>query len=321
MLSALIIRITVVFFLISGATAGAAIYSFKDKQGNVHLTDTPPDETYGLILTTFKRPREFIKPVGTGNHYLDMIQKISREKGLPWNLLMAIIKTESNFDPMALSPAGAKGLMQLMPGVCKDYGVKDPFDIQENLRTGAGYFRWLFDRFKNVTLAMAAYNAGPGRIVEYKGVPPFKETRQYIKKVIWYCDYYEKRQSLLTLPRASELFDQGVQAMTRRDLILAENCFGKVVSQFPDSPEANYNLALISEHMGNPDKAVSLYQKTLEVSPFFKEAYYNLAIIYEQKGLLTRAVENWKGYLQSETRPDEIKKAVEYIKELCMIRQ
>ncbi|MDY0222301.1 MAG: transglycosylase SLT domain-containing protein [Desulfobacterium sp.] len=307
-------------FLFPCFTAGAAIYSIRDELGNVHITDTPPDETYGLVLTTFKRPRGFIKPVGTGNTYLDLIHEISQEKGLPWNLLMAIIKTESNFDPMVVSPRGAKGLMQLMPGVCKDYGVKDPFDVRENIRAGAGYFRWLFDRFNNITLAMAAYNAGPGRIVEYNGVPPFKETRQYIKKVVWYSGFYEDKEPLLTLPKASKTFELGIQAMDRGDFLLAKTNFKKVAAQFPDSPEANYNLALISEHMGHPDRAVSLYRKTLAVSPFFKEAHYNLAIIYEQKGLIIQAIETWRGYLQSETRTDEIKKAVEYIKELNMIR-
>jgi len=156
------LRIGVLVFIMSGFTATAALYSHKDKHGNVYITDTPPDGTYQLLLTTFKKPREFKKLVGTGNHFLDMIQKISREKGLPWNLLMAIIKTESNFDPKAVSSRGAKGLMQLMPGVCKDYGVSDPFDVKQNIRAGTSYFRWLFDRFKDVNLAMAAYNADPG---------------------------------------------------------------------------------------------------------------------------------------------------------------
>ncbi len=320
-LTFLLIRTGILFFLFSGFTAGAAIYSATDKFGNVHISDSPPDETYSLILTTFKRPKGFIKPVGTGNTYLDLIHRTSQEKGLPWNLLMAIIKTESNFDPKAVSPSGAKGLMQLMPGVCKDFNVIDPFDIRENIRAGAGYFRWLFDRFKDITLAMAAYNAGPGRIVEYNGVPPFKETRHYIKKVIWYSGYYEKKKSLLMLPNASKLFEQGIQAMDKGDFLLAKTNFRKVVTRFPDSPEANYNLGLIFERMGDPNRAVSLYLRTLDANPFFKEAHYNLAIIYEQKGLLNQAIDTWKGYLQSETRPEEIKKAVGYIKELGMVER
>ena len=256
-------------FFITGTTSGAAIYSFKDEQGNVHLTDSAPDDRYKLLLTTFKRPREFIRPMGTGSHYLDMIQNTAKQQGIPWTLLLSIIKTESNFDPKAVSPRGARGLMQLMPGVCRDYGVQDPFDIKENLRAGAGYFRKLFDRFKDIVLAMAAYNAGPGRVDQYNGVPPFKETRQYIKKILWYYEFYEKKGKLLTLPRSSALFDQGVQALEQGDLILAAGYFRKVAGQFPDSPETNYNLALIAESLGDWDQAINSYKKTLEVSPLF----------------------------------------------------
>jgi tetratricopeptide (TPR) repeat protein len=314
-----LLQIGVLVFILSGATATAALYSFEDKHGNVHITDTPPDDTYHLLLTTFKTPRTFKKFVGTGYHHLDMIQQIARDKGLPWNLLMAIIKTESNFDPRAVSSRGAKGLMQLMPGVCKDYDVKDPFDVKQNIQAGAGYFRWLFDRFKDVKLAMAAYNAGPGRVDQYNGVPPFKETRQYIQKVLWYYAFYERKQPLLTLPEVSRFFGQGIQALVRGDLALAATRFSTVVNRFPDSPEANYNLALISGQIGHPDRAIALYQKALAISPYFKEAHYNLAILYEQKGMVTRAIDTWKGYLEAETRPEEMRKAMGYIRELGMV--
>jgi tetratricopeptide (TPR) repeat protein len=123
------------------------------------------------------------------------------------------------------------------------------------------------------------------------------------------------------LPNASKLFEQGIQAMDKGDFLLAKTNFRKVVTRFPDSPEANYNLGLIFERMGDPNRAVSLYLRTLDANPFFKEAHYNLAIIYEQKGLLNQAIDTWKGYLQSETRPEEIKKAVGYIKELGMVER
>ena len=314
-----LLGIGILAFILSGFPASAALYSVEDEHGNVHITDTPPDDTYHLLLTTFKTPRTFKKLVGTGHHHLDMIQAMARETNVPWNLVMAIIKTESNFDPMAVSSRGAKGLMQLMPGVCKDYKVKDPFDVRENIRAGTRYFRWLFDRFKDVTLSMAAYNAGPGRVDQYNGVPPFKETRQYIQKVLWYYNFYEKKQPLLTLPQVSVFFDQGIQALDRGDLALAATRFNTVVRRFPDSPEDNYNLALISGQIGHPDRAIALYQKALAISPYFKEAHYNLAILYEQKGMVTRAIDTWKGYLKAETRPEEMRKAMGYIHELGMV--
>lgn len=101
----------------------------------------------------------------------------------PW-LVAAVIQTESAFDPLAISRVGAAGLMQLMPAAAADHNVKDPFDPDENLRGGAQHLRGMVDRFKSLPLALAAYNAGATTVERYQGIPPYKETRNYVRKVI-----------------------------------------------------------------------------------------------------------------------------------------
>ncbi len=105
----------------------------------------------------------------------------------PW-LLVALVRAESNFDPGAVSRAGAAGLTQLMPGTVSDRGVTDVFDPAQNLDAGAGYLRAMLDRFGSLTLALAAYNAGPTTVERYQGVPPYRETRDYVRKTTkWFC--------------------------------------------------------------------------------------------------------------------------------------
>jgi soluble lytic murein transglycosylase-like protein len=106
---------------------------------------------------------------------------------------MAIIMTESGFDPKAESNRGAKGLMQLMPSTAKSLGVEDCFDPEENVYAGVFYFKKLLNRFGgDIELALAAYNAGSKRVRRYNGVPPFEETRRYIKSVLEYYRKYDE---------------------------------------------------------------------------------------------------------------------------------
>ncbi len=101
----------------------------------------------------------------------------------PW-LVAAVVQTESAFDAQAVSRAGAAGLMQLMPAAAADHFVQDPFDPVENLRGGTQHLRAMFDRFDSLVLALAAYNAGATTVDRYEGVPPYAETRSYVKKVV-----------------------------------------------------------------------------------------------------------------------------------------
>ena len=114
------------------------------------------------------------------------ISKAAQKYDLPVKLIKGVIRAESNFEVKAVSHAGAQGLMQLMPATARELGVKNPFNIEENIDGGARYLRKMLDRFGgDLKLALAAYNAGPEAVIKYGGkVPPFRETRQYVKRVL-----------------------------------------------------------------------------------------------------------------------------------------
>jgi soluble lytic murein transglycosylase-like protein len=121
------------------------------------------------------------------DNFSEAIEKAAKKYNIEPSLIKAIIKAESNFNPFATSKAGAQGLMQLMPQTAEALGVSNPFDPEQNIDGGVRYLRELLDDFnQNLILALAAYNAGPGKVREYKGVPPFRETQLYIKRVLQY---------------------------------------------------------------------------------------------------------------------------------------
>lgn len=124
--------------------------------------------------------------------YADLINKLAKEAGVSPALIAAIVRKESSFNPNAVSSAGAKGLMQLMPDTSRAMGVKDPTDPEDNLRGGIKYIKQMLkEQNNNLTLALAAYNAGPGNVQTYGGVPPFPETQTYVVKVQKYYEEYK----------------------------------------------------------------------------------------------------------------------------------
>jgi len=138
-----------------------------------------------------------MKPIYLGPHpnekaFEPYINDIAKEYGIDPRLVKAVIRAESAFNPSAVSPKGAMGLMQLMPGTAMDMGVQDPYHPIQNLRGGIGYLKEMLRLFNNDhVLALAAYNAGPNAVKQYGGVPPYEETRQYIQRVLQYYSHYK----------------------------------------------------------------------------------------------------------------------------------
>jgi soluble lytic murein transglycosylase-like protein len=119
---------------------------------------------------------------------LELVNKFAPVFGVSPRLALAVIRAESNFNPTAVSPKNAQGLMQLIPETSHRFNVKKPFDPEQNVRGGLAYLRWLLAYFQgNVALVAAAYNAGEGVVNRYRGIPPFPETRAYVKRIMeWF---------------------------------------------------------------------------------------------------------------------------------------
>jgi soluble lytic murein transglycosylase-like protein len=122
-----------------------------------------------------------------------LIQDSSHSLGIDSGLVKAVINAESGFNPYAVSKAGALGLMQLMPATAQSMGVENPFNAAENIQGGAKYLKTLLDKYKSVPNAVAAYNAGPGNVDKYHGIPPFSETQQYVQRVLGLYQQYSQK--------------------------------------------------------------------------------------------------------------------------------
>jgi soluble lytic murein transglycosylase len=167
--------------LVTAGIGHAAIYYRVDEQGVYHFTNAPTKPTF-RILPAFGLPKDVNLTAGP---YADLIDRTAREHGIDPDLIKAIIRVESNFNPGAVSRKGAQGLMQLMPSTAADHAVADAFDPGQNIAGGVRYLRKLLDLFGgDRRLALAAYNAGENAVLRYNGVPPYRETQQYVRKVL-----------------------------------------------------------------------------------------------------------------------------------------
>ena len=176
--------------LASAAPASAQIYSWRDANGHLVLANTPqpgagtlvpsyPVSTANAVRTTSRVASE------RARMYENIIAEHARLNDVRPDLVRAVVQVESAFNPYAESPKGAQGLMQLMPATAQRFGVKNAFNPEENVRAGVAYLRQLLDRYENnETLALAAYNAGPGAVDKYdQTVPPYAETKNYVARI------------------------------------------------------------------------------------------------------------------------------------------
>ena len=164
---------------------GQALYSYTDDNGvRVFTNIAPKDPVKDLVITGSPPSPDFFDS-DTGSGSVDeIIEKYAKYYSLDPSLIRSIIKTESDFNPMAVSPKGARGLMQLMPETAKRLGVENSFDPEQNIHGGVRHFRSLLDTFDNdLVLSLAAYNAGENLVQRLGRVPEIKETRNYVQSV------------------------------------------------------------------------------------------------------------------------------------------
>lgn len=186
MISALI---AVWMFFSTAPDVYADIYMYRDRNGVFHFTNAPTSPKYQLYIK--EREREQFDTASTSS-YDHLITQASTLHGVSFSLLKAVIKAESGFNPNAVSKKGAMGLMQIMPDNFKLLNVTDPFDPWENIMAGARYLKRMLDRYKGtLRLALAAYNAGPGAVDQYNGIPPYPETQHYIEQVLKYYHLFK----------------------------------------------------------------------------------------------------------------------------------
>jgi len=198
-------RIWLVGILLLTNATKADIYVYEDPQGMMHFAQKRLDQRYRFLMSSPKtgstkrgfqqwqdQPYRPARSPEAPERLNAMIQASARRHNLDPALLQAVIEAESNFNPKAVSRAGAMGLMQLMPTTAAALGVEDPFDEQANLQAGSRYLRQLLDEFEQLPLALAAYNAGENAVRRFGNtIPPYPETQTYVRRVMNY--YYRNR--------------------------------------------------------------------------------------------------------------------------------
>ena len=335
--------------LLASVPADAAIYSYRDERGRLFLTDNPPNSKYQIVITTRKDRAGPDNPVTSGvtvisemapqkimlpndDTFSEIINQAGRALGVDPYLIKAVIKVESDFDPDVVSSKGARGLMQLIPGTAKLVGCRNSFDPQDNIFGGAKYLRMMLDRFNgNLDHALAGYNAGPGRVEQYGGIPPIRETRNYVNKVNHYYQQYRYNAGISgparqvakitkivpTLPTALQQKLSAAYALyLENDVAGAIIAYQDILNLYPRNAQALYNIACLLDMERRYEEAIDSYKASLKQDPFLDKAIYNLAIIYERLGQHRDAIAAWRKYTVATKDEDKIAMAERYIREL-----
>lgn len=183
-----ILTVAVVVWLFVPGRADAQIYAWRDSHGTLVLSDRTINAPTNIYMVEGAPTYRTTRPAATAGdvqRYEPLVLDYAAKQSLRPDLVRAVIQVESGFNPLATSPKGAMGLMQLMPQTARELGVRNPYDPAENIRGGTAYLRQLLDRYDgNEELALAAYNAGAGAVDRHgRRVPPYRETQEYVKKV------------------------------------------------------------------------------------------------------------------------------------------
>ena len=188
-------------FLLFRGEAFANIYQCLDGQGAVLFTDSPTQA--GCRLLIGRRPTP--QPGGSPTRYDDLILSAAERYGVDPALVRAVVKAESDFNETARSRKGAQGLMQLMPETARLHNVANVYDPEENIEGGVQHLRLLLDRYRgDLKLALAAYNAGVQAVEKHGGIPPFAETKEYVRRVLTFHERYRKNGQISITEQLSQ---------------------------------------------------------------------------------------------------------------------
>jgi soluble lytic murein transglycosylase-like protein len=189
--------ILLIYLVLLVGTSYAGIYRWEDENGVIHFTNCPRDTRFKLYIRESKEDvggeenRASTQPVRDQTQFDSLIEEFSKKHNVDFALVKAMIKVESGFNPLAVSRKGAKGLMQLMPATAQRMNVENVFNPRENIDGGVRYFRYLLSLFNNdLRLSLAAYNAGENIVSELRSIPPYRETVDYVRKVLNYYQSY-----------------------------------------------------------------------------------------------------------------------------------
>jgi soluble lytic murein transglycosylase-like protein len=184
-----IISVTIVFFAGISSPCYGGIYRYIDENGDYHFTNCPRDPKYQFYI---REKEDSVTVRVDPDQYNTMIKEFSEKYGVDSDLVKAVIHAESGFNSYAVSRKGAKGLMQLMPQTAEQWQVIDVFNPRQNIEGGVRHLKYLLETFENnLSLSLAAYNAGKNAVIQYRSIPPYDETRNYVRKVLRFYESYK----------------------------------------------------------------------------------------------------------------------------------